>query len=51
MFGNTLEDVMEMQKDRFPDLRLPWILTTLTDSVLLQNGLQTEGIFRYVNTS
>ena len=47
MFGNTLEDIMEMQRQAYPELRLPWILTTLTESVLLQNGLQTEGIFRY----
>ncbi|XP_066916983.1 rho GTPase-activating protein 39-like [Clytia hemisphaerica] len=46
MFGNTLEDIMEMQSQRFPDNRLPWILTTLTDAILLLNGLQTEGIFR-----
>ena len=47
MFGNTLEDIMEMQAEQYPDNRLPWILTTLTDSILLLNGLQTEGIFRY----
>ncbi|XP_057298183.1 rho GTPase-activating protein 39-like [Hydractinia symbiolongicarpus] len=46
LFGNALEDIMEMQQERYPDYRLPWILTTLTDAVLIQNGLQTEGIFR-----
>lgn len=46
MFGNTLEDIMDMQAQRFPDNRLPWILTTLTEAILLLNGLQTEGIFR-----
>ena len=50
MFGNTLEDIMEMQESRYPDNRLPWILTTLAEAVLLQNGLQTEGIFRYEDT-
>lgn len=48
MFANTLEDIMELQSQRFPDNRLPWILTKLTDNILLLNGLQTEGIFRYI---
>ena len=48
MFGNTLEDIIEMQRDRYPGRRLPWILTTLTEALLQQNGLQTEGIFRYL---
>ncbi|XP_065670803.1 rho GTPase-activating protein 39 isoform X2 [Hydra vulgaris] len=46
MFGNTLDDIMEMQAEHFPENRLPWILTTLTEAILLHNGLQTEGIFR-----
>ncbi|XP_021713386.1 hornerin isoform X2 [Aedes aegypti] len=46
MFGNTLGEVMELQKDKFPDLQLPWIQTTLSEQVLLLNGKQTEGIFR-----
>ncbi|XP_062534951.1 uncharacterized protein LOC134204124 isoform X3 [Armigeres subalbatus] len=46
MFGNTLGEVMELQKDKFADLQLPWIQTTLSEQVLLLNGKQTEGIFR-----
>ncbi|XP_065079241.1 uncharacterized protein RhoGAP93B isoform X2 [Ochlerotatus camptorhynchus] len=46
MFGNTLGEVMELQKDKYPDLQLPWIQTTLSQQVLLLNGKQTEGIFR-----
>ena len=46
MFGTTLEDVMELQKDRFPDHQLPWVVTILADAVLQLNGPQTEGIFR-----
>ena len=46
MFGNTLEDIMEIQQNQYPNSRLPWILTSLTEAILLQNGLQTEGIFR-----
>lgn len=46
MFGNTLEEVMELQKSQYPDRRLPWIQTTLSEAVLKLNGAQTEGIFR-----
>ncbi|XP_052800787.1 rho GTPase-activating protein 39-like isoform X2 [Mya arenaria] len=46
MFGSTLEDVMKMQRDHYPDRRLPWIQTTLSEWVLRLNGAQTEGIFR-----
>ena len=46
MFGTTLEEVMELQKEKFPDLQLPWVVTALTDAVLQLSGPQTEGIFR-----
>lgn len=46
MFGGTLEEVLEIQKDKFPTRRLPWILTTLTQQILGLKGLSTEGIFR-----
>ncbi|KAH8338971.1 hypothetical protein KR074_012325, partial [Drosophila pseudoananassae] len=46
MFGNTLSEVMDLQKDKFPFRKLPWIQTTLSEHVLLLNGKQTEGIFR-----
>ncbi|XP_053698204.1 uncharacterized protein LOC128745208 [Sabethes cyaneus] len=46
MFGNTLGEVMMLQKDKFPDRQIPWIQTTLSEQVLLLNGKQTEGIFR-----
>ena len=48
MFGNTLDDIILMQKDRYPDRKLPWIQTILSEEVLRLNGAQTEGIFRYV---
>lgn len=47
MFGSSLDDIMEQQAERYPDLKLPWILTTLAELVLEHNGAQTEGIFRY----
>ena len=44
-FAN-LQEILDIQKDRFPSRRLPWILTTLTDQIISLNGLATEGIFR-----
>ncbi|CAF0852085.1 unnamed protein product [Rotaria sordida] len=46
MFGATLEEVMAMQRTRFPERRLPWIQTMLSEEVLRLNGAQIEGIFR-----
>ena len=46
MFGNTLEEVMALQKERFPNRRLPWVQTTLSEQVLRLQGASTEGIFR-----
>lgn len=46
MFGGTLAEILDIQKEKFPNRRLPWILTTLTEQILALNGLGTEGIFR-----
>ncbi|XP_053501860.1 rho GTPase-activating protein 39 isoform X2 [Ictalurus furcatus] len=46
MFGSSLEEVMAMQKERYPDRQLPWVQTRLSEEVLGLNGDQTEGIFR-----
>uniref|UniRef100_H2ZL65 Rho-GAP domain-containing protein n=1 Tax=Ciona savignyi TaxID=51511 RepID=H2ZL65_CIOSA len=46
MFGNTLDEVMELQMEKFPNYRLPWIQTTLSEQVLKLGGNCTEGIFR-----
>ncbi|KFM66310.1 Rho GTPase-activating protein 39, partial [Stegodyphus mimosarum] len=46
MFGNLLEEVMALQKNKYPNRSLPWIQTTLSEAVLKLNGAQTEGIFR-----
>lgn len=35
MFGNTLNEVMELQKDKYPDRKLPWIQVTLSEQVRL----------------
>jgi len=47
MFGTLLEDVMELQSEKFPGHSFPWVVEALTDAVLKLNGPQTEGIFRY----
>lgn len=46
MFGNTLDEIMMMQSGRFPERKLPWIQTTLSEEVLRLNGACVEGIFR-----
>ena len=48
MFGTSLEEVMAMQRTRYPERRLPWIQTVLSEEVLRLNGANTEGIFRCV---
>ncbi|CAH2075147.1 unnamed protein product, partial [Iphiclides podalirius] len=46
MFGNTLAEVMALQKERFPNRQLPWVQVALSQQVLALNGRETEGIFR-----
>uniref|UniRef100_A0A8U8AHU9 Uncharacterized protein n=1 Tax=Geospiza parvula TaxID=87175 RepID=A0A8U8AHU9_GEOPR len=46
MFGSSLQDIVAMQKERYPDRQRPWVQTRLSEEVLALNGDQTEGIFR-----
>ncbi|OWK49652.1 Rho GTPase-activating protein 39 [Lonchura striata] len=46
MFGSSLQEIVAMQKDLFPERQLPWVQTRLSEEVLALNGDQTEGIFR-----
>jgi hypothetical protein len=46
IFGVPLTDVMEKQKEKFPDTEIPHILEALVDAVFAMDGLKTEGIFR-----
>ncbi|XP_034241312.1 rho GTPase-activating protein 39 isoform X2 [Thrips palmi] len=46
MFGNTLQEVMQVQRERFPHRKLPWVQTALSEEVLRLEGAHTEGIFR-----
>jgi len=48
MFGSSLTELMTLQQDHFPDRRLPWIQTMLSEEILRLNGVVTEGIFRFV---
>lgn len=46
MFGNTLEEVMLLQRERFPNRQLPWVQVMLSEQVIMMGGKETEGIFR-----
>jgi len=45
MFSTTVEEVMEMQEEIKPYLKIPWVVIILTETVLRLNGPRTEGIF------
>lgn len=46
LFGSSLEEVMERQRELFPDRKLPWVQVQLSQYVLGLGGAQAEGIFR-----
>ncbi|EGG19085.1 RhoGAP domain-containing protein [Cavenderia fasciculata] len=48
IFNNTLDQVMEIQRDRLhcDNDNIPLILKTLVESIISNDGYQTEGIFR-----
>ncbi|KAK9767399.1 hypothetical protein K7432_002844 [Basidiobolus ranarum] len=45
-FGESLEYVMQLQAQTYPDLKIPRILLFLAESVLKLDGQKSEGIFR-----
>lgn len=45
MFGTSLEELMEMQATRFPDLKIPWVQSVLIRLIFEKGGDKTEGIF------
>jgi hypothetical protein len=45
-FGASLEELMEEQSISNPELKLPWIETTLIQLIIENGGEKTEGIFR-----
>ncbi|KAL4648951.1 rho GTPase-activating protein 39-like isoform X1 [Arapaima gigas] len=46
LFGSSLPEVMERQRELFPDRQLPWVQVQLSQYVLALGGARTEGIFR-----
>ncbi|XP_041433131.1 rho GTPase-activating protein 39 isoform X2 [Xenopus laevis] len=46
LFGSSLEEIMERQREVYPDRQLPWVQIQLSQAVLALGGEQTEGIFR-----
>ncbi|XP_053104105.1 rho GTPase-activating protein 39-like isoform X1 [Hemicordylus capensis] len=46
LFGSSLEEIMLRQQDMYPNNKLPWVQTQLSQQVLELGGEQTEGIFR-----
>jgi hypothetical protein len=40
---------MVLQRERFSERKLPWVLVTLADEVLKLGGETTLGIFRFVS--
>lgn len=47
LFSASLEELMQMQSEKFPELKLPWLLTTLIELLYQSGGRRTEGLFRY----
>ncbi|KAK0425008.1 hypothetical protein QR680_008977 [Steinernema hermaphroditum] len=45
-FSATIDELMELQGDRWPDRQVPWIETTLIDMIVASGGSTTEGLFR-----
>ncbi|PAV87926.1 hypothetical protein WR25_03703 [Diploscapter pachys] len=46
LFAAALDEIMEMQSERFPRLQLPWLQTTLIELLYQAGGRRTEGLFR-----
>jgi len=46
VFGETLQDIMIVQEQKAPHLKIPIIMDFLAKAVLELNGCHTEGIFR-----
>ncbi|CAG8550015.1 6432_t:CDS:2, partial [Acaulospora colombiana] len=46
VFGESLEFIMDLQKQTHPELKVPRILPFLADAIIELKGQSTEGIFR-----
>lgn len=45
-FGASLEFIFKLQRQSYPDAKVPIILPFLADGIIALGGLQTEGIWR-----
>jgi len=50
-FKQSLESIMNSQKESFPQLNIPRILAVLSDAIIKLNGTKMEGIFRVPATA
>jgi hypothetical protein len=50
-FGVTLQEAMDLQKEKYPNLRVPVIIVKLTEAILLFEGCKAEGIFRVAGST
>jgi hypothetical protein len=46
VFGQTLTEILDMQRDTYPDEEVPHIVHFLTEAILELDGKNTEGLFR-----
>jgi len=51
VFGTSIVDLLEKQKEQFPDLEIPQILAVLSEGIVTLGGLFTEGIFRIAGSA
>uniref|UniRef100_A0A1I8A562 Rho-GAP domain-containing protein n=1 Tax=Steinernema glaseri TaxID=37863 RepID=A0A1I8A562_9BILA len=45
-FSASIDELMDLQADRWPGRQVPWIETTLIDLIVASGGPTTEGLFR-----
>jgi len=46
LVAGSLAEMMALQRDEYPDLKVPFVLQFLIDVIVTRGGLQTENIFR-----
>lgn len=50
-FGTTLDELMELQSEKFSNLKIPWILNVLLIMIVESGGNTTEGKIFKINDS
>jgi len=46
ILGKNVTQLMELQKEQYPRLKVPYVLVFLADSIIRQDGQHSDGIFR-----